>query len=271
MPDQDGAGAPQPGYLLDNAQAEADERFTAFAELFDPTTFARIDALGIGPGWHCWEVGAGSAAVPNWLTNRVGAAGRVLATDLDLSWLPADAPFDTRVHDVGADPAPDGLFDLVHARLVLVHVPARDRALATMVAALRPGGWLFVEDADPALQPLACLDEFGPEQELANRLRHGFRTLLAGRGADLAFGRTLPRRLRTAGLLDVRADAYFPVTSPAGSVLEAATIRQIRNALLDAGLATDADIDTHLANIAAGRLDLSTAPMICAVGRKPPR
>jgi SAM-dependent methyltransferase len=40
------------------------------------------------------------------------------------------------------------MFDLVHARLVLVHVPDRAAALATMVAALRPGGWLLVEDAD---------------------------------------------------------------------------------------------------------------------------
>ncbi|MEO6885477.1 MAG: methyltransferase domain-containing protein [Jatrophihabitantaceae bacterium] len=257
------------GYLLDNARPEAGERFAAFAELFDLATFAHIQALGIRSGWHCWEVGAGSAAVPTWLADHVGATGQVLATDLDLSWLAADAPFQTRVHDVGADPAPDRLFDLVHARLVLVHVPARDQALATMVSALEPGGWLFVEDADPALQPLLCLDEFGPEQELANRIRRGFRTLMAGRGADLAFGRTLPRRLRDAGLIDIRADAYFPVTSPACAVLEAATVRQIRDQLVQADLATDAEIDLHLANVASGRLDLSTAPMICAAGRKP--
>lgn len=28
----------------------------------------------------------------------------------------------------------------------------------------------------------------GPEQQLANRLRSGFRTLMAARGADLAYG-----------------------------------------------------------------------------------
>jgi hypothetical protein len=30
-----------------------------------------------------------------------------------------------------------------------------------MVAALRPGGWLVVEDADPALQPLVCVEDQG--------------------------------------------------------------------------------------------------------------
>ena len=67
------------------------------------------------------------------------------------------------------DAPTQGTFDLVHARLVLVHVPDRARALATMVAALRPGGWLLVEDADTELQPLVCLDESGPAQQRANR------------------------------------------------------------------------------------------------------
>ena len=127
-------------------------------------------------------------------------------------------------HDVAADPPPAGPFDLVHARLVLVHVPERDRALANMVAALRPGGMLVLEDADPALQPLSCLEETGPAQVLANRLRRGFRTLLAERGVDLAYGRSLPRRLREAGLTEVAADASFPVSDPACNQLELATV-----------------------------------------------
>jgi hypothetical protein len=104
---------------------------------------------------------------------------------------------------------------------------------------------------------------------LANRLRHGFRELMLRRGADLAFGRTLPRLLREAGLVDVRADAYFPITSPACDALEITTILQVRDQLVAAGLATDAEIDRHLADVAAGGLDLATAPMISALGRRP--
>jgi chemotaxis methyl-accepting protein methylase len=43
-------------------------------------------------------------------------------------------------HDVAADPVPENAYDLIHARLVLVHLPERDRVLATLAAALRPGG-----------------------------------------------------------------------------------------------------------------------------------
>ncbi|MEU3571631.1 methyltransferase domain-containing protein [Kitasatospora sp. NPDC036755] len=259
------------GYLLDNRQTEAGIRFGALAELFDPVTFRHVDALGIGPGMRCWEVGAGGPSVALGLAERVGPTGRVVATDIDVSWTApaAGGVIEVLRHDVATDPPPPGGFDLVHARLVLVHVADRAEALRRMVRALRPGGRLLLEDADPALQPLLCPDESGPEERLANRLRSGFRTLMAGRGADLAYGRTLPRALREAGLVDVQADAYFPITSPACAVLEDATVRQIRGLLVREGLATDEEIDRHLANVATGRLDLATAPMISAWARRP--
>ncbi|MEU7423825.1 methyltransferase domain-containing protein [Streptomyces sp. NPDC040750] len=257
-------------YLLDNHQSEAGRRFDAFATLFDPATFRHIEGLGIEPGWRCWEVGAGGTSVVSWLAAKVGPTGEVVATDIDTSLFAplAHPPVDVRVHDVGAEEPPGEGFDLVHARLVLVHVPDRERALRSMIQALRPGGRLLIEDADPALQPLLCPDEHGPEQQLANRLRQGFRTLLAERGADLSYGRKLPRLLREAGLREVEADAYFPVTSPACTALEAATVRQIRDRLVAAGLATDEEIDQHLTAVETGHMDLATAPMISAWGKK---
>ena len=255
------------GYLLDNQQAEAGDRFAALGALFDPITFGHFDALGVTTGWRCWEVGAGGPSVPAWLADRVGPNGRVLATDIDTAWLTASG-YEARRHDVGTDDPPEELFDLVHARLVLVHVSDRTRALHAMVSTLRPGGWLLVEDADPALQPLICPDEYGPDQALANTLRRGFRELMRQRGADLAYGRMLPRLLRGAGLTDVAADAFFPITSPACTALELATVQQIRGRLVAAGLATDEQIERHLANVATGQLDLATSPMISAWGRR---
>ncbi len=270
------------GYLLDNRQDAAGVRLAALGRLFDPWTVAHFERLGVAAGWRCWEVGAGGSSLPAWLADRVGPAGRVVATDIDVSRLPADGArgYEVRRHDVSAEPAPGGRgggaggdggggFDLVHARLVLVHVTGREGALRSMVAALRPGGVLLVEDADPALQPLLCLEEYGAAQRLANSLRRGFRELLAGRGAELAYGRTLPRVLREAGLERVGADAFFPITSPDCAVLERATVAQVGDRLLAAGLATAAQLDEHLANLDAGLLDPATSPMISAWGFRP--
>ncbi|MEV7191775.1 methyltransferase domain-containing protein [Streptomyces sp. NPDC093510] len=256
--------------LSGSRQSGTRSRSEAFADLFDPTTFGHIERLGIGPGWRCWEVGAGGTSVISWLARRVGPTGRVLATDIDTSWQTraARSPLEVRIHDVAADPPPAGGFDLVHARLVLADVGDRKRAIASMLRALRPGGRLLVEELDPALQPLACPDEHGPAQELANRLRQAVRALFTEPGADVAYGRGLPRLLREAGLRRVESDAYFPLVSPGVAALETATLQQLRAELTGAGLATPEDIDQHLANVATGALDLATPPLISTWGRK---
>ena len=83
----------------------------------------------------------------------------------------------------------------------------------------------------------------------------------------MSFGRKLPRLLRAAGLEAVTAEASFPVTHPAGAVLERATIAHIREGLLAEGEITAAELDDLLSRLDA--LDLCTAPLIAARGRKP--
>jgi ubiquinone/menaquinone biosynthesis C-methylase UbiE len=257
-------------YLLDNRAGEAEARFGALGALFDPVTFRHVDALGIAPGWRCWEVGAGGPSVPDGLLSRVGPAGRVLATDLDVRWVSdrADPRVEVAVHDVAHDDPPDGGFDLVHARLVLMHVPDREQALHRMVAALRPGGRLLVEDFDVALQPLLCPDEVTADQQLANRVKAEFRRLLVQRGADVAFGRRLPGLFREAGLVDVGADAWFPLALPGVALLELANVHQVRDGLAAGGTVPASDVDRYLELMTAGDLDLATAPLVSAWGRR---
>lgn len=130
-------------YLLENRRSEAAQRFTALSALFDPVTLRLFDTCGIGAGWRCWEVGAGGSALVRAIAERVGPAGHVLATDIDASWARQACSPNVGVltHDVALDPPPGEQFDLVHARLVLVHLPERERAFANMLRALKPGGW----------------------------------------------------------------------------------------------------------------------------------
>ena len=259
------------GYLLDDRQAEAGPRFDALGALFDASTFRHFEAVGVAEGWRRWEVGAGGPGVAAWLRERVGPRGRVPATDIDVSWTEAAALDGVEVlrHDAGRDEPPAGPFEPVHARLVLVHVAERDAALRTMIQALRPRRPAAGGGRRPRAPAADLPRRVRPEQQPANRLRSGFRELLRQRGADLSYGRGLPRLLREAGLAEVEADAHFPVASPACAVLEAATVRQVRDDLVAEDLATDEEIERHLADVEAGRLDLATSPMISAWGRRP--
>jgi len=263
-------GSQDSGYLLDNSRSEAGQRFDSLAALFNPVTFRHVEALGIADGWHCWEVGAGGPSVPRWMSSKVGPSGRVVATDIDVSWAreAAGGNVEIRLHDVAADDPPDELFDLVHARLVLVHVPERERALTHMVSALRPGGWLLDQNLHPAMPPLACVDVVGPDQERANKIRAGFRSLLAQRGADLEYARRLPRLLREAGLVEVGADAFLAIALPAAVELEKANVNQVRGGLIAGGHATAEEIDAHLMALDSGQIDVAMPPLISAWGRR---
>jgi ubiquinone/menaquinone biosynthesis C-methylase UbiE len=133
--------APRGTYVFDNAGAQAGARFSALGALFDPGTIRHLTELGVAEGWHCLEVGAGGGSIATWLCDRVGAAGHVVATDIDPRFLDAvgSPNLELRRHDIASDPLPEAAFDLVHARLVLVHLPERDAALRRIVRALKPG------------------------------------------------------------------------------------------------------------------------------------
>lgn len=252
---------------LENRADGAGDRFSALSDTFDEWTRRRLLALGLRHGWRCWEVGAGGPRVPDWLSRQVGPTGRVVATDVDVSWMPADVPFEVLTHDVTTDAPPEGGFDLVHVRLVLTHVPRRAEALRHMASALRPGGWLVAEDFDMSIQPRACPDAATEDEDRANRIRAGFIELLIGRGVDPVLGRTLRKRLVALGLADVGAEAYSPLAVPATRLLERANTLQVRDALATLGL--DGDVERHLDALRDGRVEIATPPLVTAWGRRP--
>jgi chemotaxis protein methyltransferase CheR len=68
-------------------------------------------------------------------------------------------------HDLLRDPYPDGPFDLVACRNVVIYFTeaAKDRIYAGFVHALRPGGVLFVGGTEAILKPQALsLEVLGP-------------------------------------------------------------------------------------------------------------
>ena len=122
-------------------------RLAMLAEALDPRTFRLLERVGVEPGMHVLELGAGTGSVSAWLAERVGPTGRVMSTDIDLRFHGEMPPnVIVREHDVTRDTLPAEHFHLVHARAVIQHLPERVDVLARLCRALRPGGAMVIED-----------------------------------------------------------------------------------------------------------------------------
>src|SRR5215212_3622133 len=75
-------------YVLDSVEADRElNRIRAIEADWGPKTTRHLSELGVAPGWKCLEVGAGGGGVARWLAERVGEAGRVVATDINTRFL----------------------------------------------------------------------------------------------------------------------------------------------------------------------------------------
>ncbi len=236
-------------YLLDNLDPETGERFAGLEACFDETTFRHLKALGIGAGWHCWEIGAGGGSVARWMAEQVRRRGSVLATDLNLDWISTDWPAEVelRQHDVTSDKIPPLAYELIHARLVLGRLSQRDELIPRLVSALVPGGWLVLEEFSSSFR---MQSEPGTEDERTfARVVDAFRELLRRRGGDTtSYPRALPWRLKQAGLADVGAEGRLVVAdggTPAAAVWRA-NLRQTGELAVKSGLLSTEDVATFL-------------------------
>lgn len=237
---------------------------------FDDSTPAHLSARGIGSGWSCLEVGAGSGSIARWMAAQVGPGGHVLATDIDIRWAGDGAMPQLELvrRDVVTDPLAQGAFDLVHGRLVLVHLPARDAVLTRLVAVLKPGGWIVIEDFDSCLPH--CIDPVDTEEETFVKVGRALVQALQSRGADTGYPRTLPRRLASIGLTEVGATGQLVIFhggSPAAQ-LQVANTDQVGGGLVAAGLITDEERDTYRRLLGDPRFVGNHPLMISAWGRK---
>src|SRR5262245_37241843 len=103
-------------------------RFAALSAMFDPATKQHLLNRGLTAGWHSLEVGGGGGSIASWLSTQVGPTGRVLVTDVDTRFLDGLSAVNLKVlrHDVTRDALAERAFDLVHTRMVLIHLPERD-------------------------------------------------------------------------------------------------------------------------------------------------
>jgi hypothetical protein len=200
------------------------------------------------------------------LAERVGSTGSVLAVDLDTSLLDelVGDRVEVRRHDLMSDQLPQAEFHLVHARLLLMFLSPRLKALQRLVSAARPGGW--VASIAPDFNTVALSPTSSVWQRVWSLLLDA---ALAG-GWDPGYGTRLYSDMRAAGLVQVHAD-YISRCDPGGSLtsrLLSLTIERLREQLVALG-ADDAEID-QARRLLEDPATTITAPTSCvARGRRP--
>lgn len=242
---EDGGAPDRVVYALGSSPAERSRLRRQSGELRGHSELL-FDRVGIAEGWRAIDVGCGPSGNLYLLSSLVGPSGRVVGLDyepanvvLARGFAAAEGLANVEVveGDARRTDFPDGSFDLVHARMVLVNLPDPEALVAEMARLARPGGWVAVLEPD-------SLSVCHPPHPAWDRLNEIFLRAQQLEGADTFIGRRLPELFRQAGLVDVgvevKADVY-----PAGNsrrTLRPDLVRSLRPKILAKGIATEREL-----------------------------
>ena len=191
-------------YYADNSPDAVEAKRLELLEIaLDPMSIKRFEDIGIEKGFRCLEVGAGRGSLARWLSGRVGSEGSVVATDINTRFLKElNVPnIEVRQHDIVNDELGEDLYDLAHCRHVLVHLAKPEKALRRMVDALRPSGWLLIEETDGRQE---AVDPSHPLAEQFNRSVKVMSDIVTSSGAiDFFFGRQILDLVEKLGLTHI--------------------------------------------------------------------
>jgi SAM-dependent methyltransferase len=255
-------------YILNSAWQHERERLESIQAVHDPITTRHLEALGVDKGWRCAEIGAGGGSIARWLAQRTGPQGQVLATDIDTRFLQAHTPahLEVRQHDIVAESLKEASYDLVHARLLLMHLGDPEQALQHMVAALRPGGYLLVEDADFRDYQVSY-----PPSDLLSRTGTAIVDLFERGGADPSYGLKLFSALSSLRLLNLGVEGrqvMVPCGTP-GSRAFSLLLAHLSDMLIKANLLKPSEIEMAIQELEQEAPMVVYGPiMISAWGRR---
>jgi SAM-dependent methyltransferase len=197
-------------YVLGGTQTEQ-QRLLTQAEDYKPRARSLLADIKIQPGWRVIDMGCGPIGILDLLSESVGPEGEVLGLErearfAEMARLEVAERGLRNVKIVQADALHSGLeknsFDLVHERLLMINLSARDALVSEMVTLTRPGGTVVLEDVDN----VSWLCE--PAHPSWNVLLDTFHTVHKAGGGDGFIGRRLPNYLRTVGLSNVQTNVH---------------------------------------------------------------
>ncbi len=183
-------------------EGEAD-RLRMMSDLLDPNSRHHLAMLPLQEDCHCLEVGAGNGSLSQWIAGELRPGSRVVATDLApelMDGIETDN-LEVRGLDIVKDGLPENTYDLVLLRALLHHLPTRMEVVETIAKAVKPGGWVFIQEPDfyPTLVA---------EPAEAAEFWRAFLRWSATRDIDYFIGRKIARKFQQLGLQNITAEGH---------------------------------------------------------------
>ena len=240
---------PSAAYPLGGTKTEQ-ERLLAQAQSYEPHARRLLDQIQVQPSWRVLDIGCGPIGILDLLSERVGAQGEVLGLEREPRFAEmARAEIAKRglrnVRIVQADALISGLeknsFDVVHERLVMLNVSAREQLLSEMISLTRSGGTIVLEEIDNV--SWLC----HPAHPSWDIFRDTFHTIFHANGGNGFMGRAIPGMLRAAGIKDVQVkiDVDTPVPGDYRRTHLVSLIDSLRDKVIAAGLLDEKQLATH--------------------------
>ncbi len=246
-------------------------RLQKIEKLLDPRTRGFLEKLGLKQGMSFLEAGAGGGGLLSWLFKAVGPKGNVLAVDMDTRFIREIRHPNLQVleddltrMDLGSE-----RFDFIHERYVLNHIPTYQDVLKKMKAALKPGGWLLLEDADTSGGRLETTDP--ARLKAFNAIPQARKLLFSSKGMDSSFGRLLPGLLRETGFAKIGEETYAPLDRGGEGMAEITrlSVLGLWDKYLETGAATEDDLKIFTEMAADPGQSAVYYSTVSAWGRKP--
>ena len=239
-------GSEETGYQLGSGAAEL-ERLDLQGRVLAPATRAILQTAGVRRDMRVLDLGSGAGDVAFIAAGLAGPAGEVVGIDQSPD---AVAKATARARQRGLsnvrfvagdihDRAPDGPFDAIIGRLVLMYVPDPAAVLRTQAGVLRSGGVIAPIEFD--LHSARSL----PSTPLAGQALSWLREAFTRAGIDPALGPGLWAVLQAAGLQPsgmIGVQPHFGPEDPDGAAILAGIVRTVLPVIERTGVATTAQV-----------------------------
>ncbi len=152
-------------------------------------------------------------------------------------------------------------------RWLVEWLPNKRRALERMVAALRPGGVLLIEDPD-----FITIYSAGEPVAVRNVMRAAMAQLESTCPVDCEYGRRALGDLIAVGLVDVQAEGRCPIVrggSPLAAHFLRLTVEKLREPLLTGGAVNEAEFEAAVAALEDPTVTVIAPMTVAAWGRRP--